>query len=326
LHTHNDRGTAVAAVELGLMAGADRVEGCLFGNGERTGNVDLITVALNLYTQGVDPQLDFSDINAVARTVEHCTQLPIHPRHPYVGDLVFTAFSGSHQDAIKKGFAAQKAAPGETTYWDVPYLPIDPADIGRSYDSVIRVNSQSGKGGIAYLMETEHGVVMPRRLQVEFSGVVQRHTDQHGGEVSAAEIWELFAATYLDTARPVRYREHHLFEHGNAQGIRLNVEINGVPHLLTGEGNGPIDAAVHALQGVGIAVQVRSYEERSMSPSREAGNARACALLEIARAGGTSEFYGVGIDDNIVTASIMALISGVNRMHEAGDKALAAVA
>jgi 2-isopropylmalate synthase len=324
LHTHNDRGTAVAAVELGLMAGADRVEGCLFGNGERTGNVDLITVALNLYTQGVDPRLDFSDINAVARTVEHCTQLPIHPRHPYVGDLVFTAFSGSHQDAIKKGFAAQKAASSETTYWDVPYLPIDPADIGRSYDSVIRVNSQSGKGGIAYLMENEHGVVMPRRLQVEFSGVVQRHTDQHGGEVSAAEIWTLFAATYLDTARPVRYREHHLFEHGDAQGIRLSVEIDGVPQLLTGEGNGPIDAAVHALQGVGMAVQVRSYEERSMSPSREAGNARACALLELARAGSTSEFYGVGIDDNIVTASIMALISGVNRMHEAGANAHAA--
>jgi 2-isopropylmalate synthase len=310
LHPHNDRGTAVAAAELGLMAGADRVEGCLFGNGERTGNVDLVTLALNMYTQGVDPQLDFSDINAVARTVEHCNQLPIHPRHPYVGDLVFTAFSGSHQDAIKKGFAAQKAV----EQWSVPYLPIDPADVGRSYDSVIRVNSQSGKGGIAYLMEAEYGVVMPRRLQVEFSGVVQAHADKHGGEVSAADIWALFSATYLDAGAPVRYRDHHLFEHGSAQGIRLNVDINGTPHLLTGEGNGPIDAAVHALQGAGIDIRVRSYEERSMGASGEAGNASACAFIEIAGAG-SKEMFGVGIDPNIVTASIRALLSGVSRMQ-----------
>jgi 2-isopropylmalate synthase len=310
LHPHNDRGTAVAAAELGLMAGADRVEGCLFGNGERTGNVDLVTLALNMYTQGVDPQLDFSDINAVARTVEHCNQLPIHPRHPYVGDLVFTAFSGSHQDAIKKGFAAQKAV----EQWSVPYLPIDPADVGRSYDSVIRVNSQSGKGGIAYLMEAECGVVMPRRLQVEFSGVVQAHADKHGGEVSAADIWALFSATYLDAGAPVRYRDHHLFEHGSAQGIRLNVDINGTPHLLTGEGNGPIDAAVHALQGAGIDIRVRSYEERSMGASGEAGNASACAFIEIAGAG-SKEMFGVGIDPNIVTASIRALLSGVSRMQ-----------
>ncbi|MDQ5907813.1 MAG: 2-isopropylmalate synthase [Pseudomonadota bacterium] len=310
LHPHNDRGTAVAAAELGLMAGADRVEGCLFGNGERTGNVDLVTLALNMYTQGVDPQLDFSDINAVARTVEHCNQLPIHPRHPYVGDLVFTAFSGSHQDAIKKGFAAQKAA----EQWSVPYLPIDPADVGRSYDSVIRVNSQSGKGGIAYLMEAEYGVVMPRRLQVEFSGVVQAHADKHGGEVSATDIWALFSATYLDAEAPVRYRDHHLFEHGSAQGIRLNVDINGTPHLLTGEGNGPIDAAVHALQGAGIDIQVRSYEERSMGASGEAGNASACAFIEIAGPG-SKEMFGVGIDPNIVTASIRALLSGVSRMQ-----------
>ena len=313
LHPHNDRGTAVAAAEIGLMAGADRVEGCLFGNGERTGNVDLVTLALNMYTQGVHPGLDFSDINAVARTVEHCTQLPIHPRHPYVGDLVFTAFSGSHQDAIKKGFAAQKAdAP-----WNVPYLPIDPADVGRSYDSVIRVNSQSGKGGIAYLMETEHGVAMPRRLQVEFSGVVQRHTDTHGGELGAGDIWNLFAGTYLDAAAPVRYREHHLFEHGDVQGIRLSVDIDGQPHLLVGEGNGPINAAVHALQGAGIAVQVRSYEERSMKPAGDDGNARACAFIEMAAAG-RGECYGVGIDGNIVTASIKALISGINRLGAAG--------
>ena len=308
LHPHNDRGTAVAAAELGLMAGADRVEGCLFGNGERTGNVDLVTLALNMQTQGVDPQLNFSDINAVARTYEHCTQLPIHPRHPYVGDLVFTAFSGSHQDAIKKGFAAQKA--GEP--WSVPYLPIDPADVGRSYDSVIRVNSQSGKGGIAYLMETEHSIVMPRRLQVEFSGIVQRHTDTHGGEVTANDIWRLFSDTYLESTAPVRYREHHLYEHGNAQCIRLTVDFDGAPRILTGEGNGPINAAVHALQGAGIGIQVRSYEERSMVPIGEDGNAQACAFMEVAGTNG-GDRYGVGIDSNIVTASLKALISGINR-------------
>jgi len=317
LHPHNDRGTAVAAAELGLMAGADRVEGCLFGNGERTGNVDLVTLALNMYTQGVHPGLDFSDINAIARTFEHCSQLPIHPRHPYVGDLVFTAFSGSHQDAIKKGFSAQKA----DEQWAVPYLPIDPADVGRSYDSVIRVNSQSGKGGIAYLMETEHGIVMPRRLQVEFSGVVQKHTDTHGGEVSAGDIWQLFSAAYLDATSPVRYREHHLFEHGHGedmrQGIRLSVDINGVPHLLTGEGNGPINAAMHALETAGIKVQVRSYEERSMVPMGEDGNARACAIVEMA-ASGRGETFGVGIDSNIVTASLKAIISGINRLGLAG--------
>ncbi|THF60187.1 2-isopropylmalate synthase [Pseudothauera rhizosphaerae] len=309
LHPHNDRGTGVAAAELGMMAGADRVEGCLFGNGERTGNVDIVTLALNLYTQGVSPGLDFSDINAVARTVEYCNQLPIHPRHPYVGDLVFTAFSGSHQDAIRKGFAAQKAdAP-----WNVPYLPIDPADLGRSYDSVIRVNSQSGKGGIAYLLETEYGIAMPRRLQVEFSREVQKVTDATGTEMSAAAIWELFSATYLATAEPVRYVEHHLFEHGQMQGIRLVVEIAGTRHLLKGEGNGPIDAAVHALQGAGIHATVRSYEERSLAPSHDAGEARACAFLELT-ADGRGDRYGVGLDGNIVTASIRALVSGVNRL------------
>ena len=316
LHPHNDRGTAVAAAEMGLMAGADRVEGCLFGNGERTGNVDLVTLALNMHTQGIDPELDFSDINAVARTYEHCTQLPIHPRHPYVGDLVFTAFSGSHQDAIKKGFAAQKADES----WAVPYLPIDPADVGRSYDSVIRVNSQSGKGGIAYLMETEYGVVMPRRLQVEFSSVVQKHTDAHGGEVSADDIWQLFNQAYLETQRPITYREHHLFEQGQGdntrQGIRLVVEIDGRATVLTGEGNGPINAAVHALQTAGFGFQVRSYEERSMVPVGEDGNARACAMLEVATKG-SGDCYGIGIDSNIVTASIKALISGVNRLGAA---------
>src|SRR5450830_387936 len=266
LHPHNDRGTAVAAAELGLMAGADRVEGCLFGNGERTGNVDLVTLALNMQTQGVVSNLDFSDINAIARTVEHCNQLPVHPRHPYVGDLVFTAFSGSHQDAIKKGSAVQD----QEGLWSVPYLPIDPADLGRNYDSVIRVNSQSGKGGVAYLMEAEFGVVMPRRLQVEFSGEVQSYTDSHGGEMSAQDIWDLFDATYLQApVTAIRYVEHHLFEHpaqsgkAHVQGIRIGVEVNGQSMLLTGTGNGPIDAAVHALKGAGIQVQVHSFEERS---------------------------------------------------------------
>jgi 2-isopropylmalate synthase len=323
LHPHNDRGTAVAAAELGLMAGADRVEGCLFGNGERTGNVDVVTLALNLYTQGVAPGLDFSDINAVARTVEHCNQLPIHPRHPYVGDLVFTAFSGSHQDAIKKGFAVQKP----DALWNVPYLPIDPADVGRSYDSVIRVNSQSGKGGVAYLMEAEFGVVMPRRLQVEFSGEVQTYTDAHGGEMTAQNIWNLFDTTYLSNpSAKLRYVEHHLFDHAgvqgkqHVQGIRLSVEVDGQPMLLSGEGNGPIDAAVHALQGIGISVQVRSFEERSVKPSTEGGDAQACAFLELTPAGGGAERFGVGMDTNIVTASVKALVSGVNRLGLPSDR------
>jgi 2-isopropylmalate synthase len=325
LHPHNDRGTAVAAAELALMAGADRVEGCLFGHGERTGNVDIVTLALNLYTQGVAPGLDFSDINAVARTVEHCTQLPIHPRHPYVGDLVFTAFSGSHQDAIKKGLAAQQP----NTLWNVPYMPIDPADVGRSYDSVIRVNSQSGKGGVAYLMETDFGVVMPRRLQVEFSAEVQAHTDTHGGEMTAQDIWTLFDATYLSPAQPsVRYVDHHLFDHPgpgakhHVQGIRLGLNVNGQPMLLSGEGNGPIDAAVHALKSLGVHVQVRSFEERSTKASAHGADAQACAFLELIPASGGVDRFGVGMDTNIVTASIKALVSGVNRLDLVGDDAL----
>ena len=313
LHTHNDRGTAIAASELGLMAGAERIEGCLFGNGERTGNVDIVTLALNLYTQGISPELNFSDINQIARTVEYCNQLPIHPRHPYVGDLVFTAFSGSHQDAIKKGFSLQQ----RDGFWNVPYLPIDPNDVGRSYDSVIRINSQSGKGGIAYLLETEYGILMPRRLQVEFSSVVQEHTDKHGGEVSAADIWHLFLMAYTDTNAPVCYRDHHLFEKNKAQGIQLNIEINGMSYALLGEGNGPIDAAVNALHNAGIIIQVRSYEERSMKVSTKGGNANACAFIEIALFNDSESNiarYGVGLDSNIVTASIKALVSGVNRM------------
>jgi 2-isopropylmalate synthase len=309
VHPHNDRGTAVAAAELAMLAGAERVEGCLFGNGERTGNVDIVTLALNLYTQGVAPGLDFSDINAVARTAEHCTQLPVHPRHPYVGDLVFTAFSGSHQDAIRKGFAVQQP----DGLWNVPYLSVDPADVGRSYGSVIRVNSQSGKGGIAYLLENEYGVVLPRRLQIEFSAEVQRHTDRHGGEMSAADIWALFSETYFEIERPVRYVEHHLYERGGGQGIRLSVEVDGITHLLKGEGNGPIDAAVHALRGMGIDLQVRGYEERAMGSSTKGGDARACAFLEVAPTGGGQERFGVGMDDNIVTASIKALVGAAAR-------------
>jgi 2-isopropylmalate synthase len=304
IHPHNDRGCAVAAAELAVLAGADRIEGCLFGNGERTGNVDLVTLALNLYTQGIHPGLDFSDIDAIARTVEACTQLPIHPRHPYVGDLVFTAFSGSHQDAIKKGLGARS----ENKHWEVPYLPIDPSDVGRSYDSIIRVNSQSGKGGIAYLLETGYGLVMPRRMQVEFSGVVQRHTDTTGAEVSAEELWQLFTREYLAAGTPLRYAGHHLFEHGQAQGIRLALDMNGRKHTLSGEGNGPIDAIIHAL---GITVRVHSYEERSLG---QGADAKASAFIEVSLEGYTGTAYGVGVDANIITASVMAVLSGINRL------------
>ncbi|MGQ5523958.1 2-isopropylmalate synthase [Chitinimonas sp. PSY-7] len=303
VHPHNDRGTAVAAAELAIMAGADRVEGCLFGNGERTGNVDLVTLALNLYTQGVDPGLDFADINHVARTVEDCTQLPIHPRHPYVGDLVFTAFSGSHQDAIKKGLSCRQAG----DIWDVPYLPIDPADLGRNYESVIRVNSQSGKGGIAYLLEAHYGLVMPRRLQVEFSGVVQKHTDATGAEVNADELWRMFGQEYLDAQTPMRLHGHHLLEEGSEQGIELIVEIDGKTRKLGGSGNGPIAAAVAAL---GTPVRVMSYEERSLG---HGADARAVAFVEVAMEGVDGSVFGVGLHSNIITASILALISATNR-------------
>jgi 2-isopropylmalate synthase len=304
VHPHNDRGCAVAAAELAVMAGADRVEGCLFGNGERTGNVDLVTLALNLYSQGVDPGLDFSNINAVARTVEECTQMPIHPRHPYVGDLVFTAFSGSHQDAIKKGLAAQRP----DGVWEVPYLPIDPADVGRTYDSVIRVNSQSGKGGIAYLLESSYGLIMPRRLQVEFSGVVQQHTDATGSEVTAQQLWQMFNAEYVQVHEPIRLHSYHLSDHGAKQGVRLEVEVHGHRLSLTGEGNGPIDAAIHALR---LPVAIHSYEERALGLGADA---RASAIVEIAIEGLPSGTYGVGIDANIVTASLQAIFAGMNRL------------
>ncbi|WP_027799886.1 2-isopropylmalate synthase [Paraburkholderia dilworthii] len=305
VHPHNDRGTAVAAAELAVMAGADRIEGCLFGNGERTGNVDLVTLALNLYTQGVDPGLDFSNINEVARTAEECTQLPVHPRHPYVGDLVFTAFSGSHQDAIKKGFAAQKP----DAVWEVPYMPIDPNDLGRTYDSVIRVNSQSGKGGIAYLLEQSYGVVLPRRLQVDFSSAVQRFTDDSGQEVTPSQIWQLFQQEYVQNTSPVHYIGHSLSEQNGRERIKLTVDINGTRRVLNGEGNGPLDALMHAM---GVPVRIQHYEERALT---QGADARAVAVAEMAGADLTGSAFGVGIDANLVTASIRAVISGVNRAY-----------
>jgi 2-isopropylmalate synthase len=305
VHPHNDRGTAVAAAELAVMAGADRIEGCLFGNGERTGNVDLVTLALNLYTQGVDPGLDFSNINEIARTAEECTQLPVHPRHPYVGDLVFTAFSGSHQDAIKKGFAVQKP----DAMWEVPYMPIDPNDLGRTYDSVIRVNSQSGKGGIAYLLEQSYGVVLPRRLQVDFSSAVQRFTDDSGQEVTPSQIWELFQQEYVQNTAPVHYIGHSLSEQDGRERIKLTVDINGTRRVLNGEGNGPLDALMHAM---GVPVRIQHYEERALT---QGADARAVAVAEMAGADVTGSAFGVGIDANLVTASIRAVISGVNRAY-----------
>ncbi len=308
VHPHNDRGTAVAAAELAVMAGAQRIEGCLFGNGERTGNVDLVTLALNLYSQGVDPGLDFSDINAVARTVEQCTQLPIHPRHPYVGDLVFTAFSGSHQDAIRKGFAAQRPdAP-----WEVPYLPIDPADVGRSYESVIRVNSQSGKGGISFLLERHRGLSMPRRLQVEFGAIVQRHTDAHGTEVSADALWTLFADEYLRDDAPIRLLSHRMIGSDRGHEVELDLIVDGERRTLRGEGNGPIDAAVRAL---GLPLRIDAYEERSIDSGSDA---RAIAFIEAACDGAPGTRFGVGIDRSIVVASLRALICAANRLGLAG--------
>jgi 2-isopropylmalate synthase len=312
VHPHNDRGTGVACAELALMAGAQRVEGCLFGNGERSGNVDLVTLALNLYTQGVHPGLDFSDIAAVARVAEECTALPIHPRHPYAGDLVFTAFSGSHQDAIKKGFAAQ----GEGAAWEVPYLPIDPKDLGRSYESVIRVNSQSGKGGISYLLERDHGVVMPRRMQVEFSAVVQRQADASEAEITSGALWDLFERTYLSPGRSgerMTYLGHRMLagqetEGGSGQDVELTVEQEGEIRCLRGTGNGPIDAAVRAL---GVDMRVDHYEERSIGAG---SGAQAWAIVEAAAPGVPGSRFGVGRHENIVTASILAVLSAAARL------------
>ena len=319
LHPHNDRGTAVAAAELGVLAGGDRVEGCLFGNGERTGNVCLVTLGLNLFTQGVDPMIDFSDIDEIRRTVEYCNQIDVHERHPYGGDLVYTAFSGSHQDAIKKGFdmmqadAASAGVGVDDLVWAVPYLPIDPKDVGRTYEAVIRVNSQSGKGGVAYLMKNEYNLELPRRLQIEFSQVVQRHTDDAGGEVSPQELWEIFSDEYLPCpdAPWGRFR---------IRGIRQTSEDDGADHLsidlvdageevgLQGRGNGPIAAFVEALSLRGVDVRVLDYAEHAMSAG---GDAKAAAYVECAV--GERVLWGIGIDTNIVRASLKAVVSAVNR-------------
>jgi 2-isopropylmalate synthase len=314
LHPHNDRGTAVAAAEFGVMAGADRVEGTLFGNGERTGNVDLVTLGLNLFSQGIDPMIDFSDIDEIRRTVEYCNQLPVHERHPYGGDLVFTAFSGSHQDAIKKGFealerdAAAAGVPVERFRWEVPYLPIDPKDVGRSYEAVIRVNSQSGKGGVAYLMKTEHALDLPRRLQIEFSQVIQRVTDADGGEVTPEQMWDVFAAEYLQPRTPLALVGHELTTDENDVEVRAEVHVDGATRTVSGRGNGPIAAFVAALTEVGYDVRVLDYAEHALSSGRDA---RAAAYLEVTV--GDRTLWGVGIDANIVTASLRAVLSAVNR-------------
>ena len=302
LHTHNDRGTGVAATELGLMAGADRVEGCLFGNGERTGNVDLVTVALNLYTQGVDPQLDFSDIDAVRKVVEECNQIPVHPRHPYVGDLVHTAFSGSHQDAIRKGFAQQDA----NGLWEVPYLPIDPADIGRSYEAVIRVNSQSGKGGITFLLEQEYGISLPRRMQIEFSQVVQKETDRLGLEMSAAQIYSLLQAEYLQATTPYALKGHRLQEENGTSAVDVEVSTDsGIQHWR-GIGKGPLEALV---AGLPVGVEIMDFHEHAIGSGT---HAKAAAYIEL-RVNGGRALHGVGIDENLTTASFRALFSALNR-------------
>jgi len=319
LHPHNDRGTAVAAAELGVQAGADRVEGCLFGNGERTGNVCLVTLALNLFSQGVDPLIDFSDIDEVRRTVEHCNQLPVHPRHPYGGDLVYTAFSGSHQDAIKKGFealerdAAAAGVPVRDFAWGVPYLPIDPLDVGRSYEAVIRVNSQSGKGGVAYVLKHERHLDLPRRMQIEFSRVVQELADVGGGEIAPARIWELFRGTYLDGAAPLE-----LISYTSASDavdvVDAVVRWDGETRSVRGEGNGPIAAFVHALAELGVDARVLDYAEHATGAGEEA---QAASYLEVAVDGRV--LWGCGVHPSIVTASLRAIVSAVNRSRRENE-------
>lgn len=323
LHPHNDRGTAVAAAELGYMAGADRIEGCLFGNGERTGNVDLVTLGMNLFSQGIDPQIDFSDIDTIRRTVEYCNQMPVPDRHPYAGDLVFTAFSGSHQDAIKKGLESMEAraqAAGcsiDDLVWAVPYLPIDPKDVGRSYEAVIRVNSQSGKGGVSYLLKTEHHMDLPRRLQIEFSRVVQTVTDEQGREVTGEDIWRIFCDEYLPVTEGSGLAPWGRFalegtRTVSAQGQEDTLEIDlidqGERVTLTGMGNGPIDAFVQALSAYGVDVTVLDYSEHALSSG---GDASAAAYVECRVS--DEVLFGVGIDPSITTASLKAIISAVNR-------------
>jgi len=314
VHTHNDRGTAVADAELAMLAGADRVEGCLFGNGERTGNVCLVTLGMNLFSQGIDPMIDFSDIDEIRRTVEYCNQLPVHPRHPYAGELVYTAFSGSHQDAIKKGFEAfeaDAAAAGADVAefaWAVPYLPIDPRDVGRTYEAVIRVNSQSGKGGVAYIMKADHHLDLPRRLQIEFSRVVQARTDAEGGEVTPAQMWEAFAAEYLSPGA-VTLQAHRTSSAVDAKdAVTAEVSVDGQARQIEGVGNGPISAFCDALGSLGIEVRVLDYTEHALSAGSDA---QAAAYVEC-EVGGRA-LWGVGVDTNTVTASLRAVLSAVNR-------------
>ena len=322
LHPHNDRGTGVAAAELGYQAGADRIEGCLFGNGERTGNVCLVTLGLNLFTRGVDPQIDFSNIDEVRRTVEYCNQLPVAERHPYGGDLVYTAFSGSHQDAINKGLDAMKVTADEQgsdigdVTWQVPYLPVDPKDVGRTYEAVIRVNSQSGKGGVAYIMKSDHGLNLPRRLQIEFSQAVQRITDGEGGEVSPKEMWDVFAEEYLTPIRPLERIKQSVQAaevDGGTDKIVATVKVDGVEQEIAGSGNGPLASFVDALSTIGYDVSVLDYSEHAMSAGDDAQAAAYVEASVTSPAGVATTVWGVGIATSITTASLRAVVSAVNR-------------
>ena len=315
LHPHNDRGTAVAATELGVMAGADRIEGTLFGNGERTGNVDIVTLALNMLTQGVDPHLDFSNINPIMREAEYCNQLPVHPRHPYAGDLVFTAFSGSHQDAIKKGLTELRNSNQEL--WEVPYLPIDPSDVGRSYEAVIRINSQSGKGGVAYLLEKDHGLSMPRRLQIEFSQVIQKIADESGKEISPSDIWDNFQETYLNSFGSYEFIEHHINSSSNKDGtqsdeITIDLKHNTDVVTIEGCGNGPIDAMIDAIKkSFNLEIKISDYHQHAISSGSDA---KAVAYSELVLA--NKSVWGVGMHQNTVIAGLLSVISGLNRLSK----------
>ena len=315
LHPHNDRGTAVAATELGVMAGADRIEGTLFGNGERTGNVDIVTLALNMLTQGVDPHLDFSNINPIMREAEYCNQLPVHPRHPYAGDLVFTAFSGSHQDAIKKGLTELRNSNQEL--WEVPYLPIDPSDVGRSYEAVIRINSQSGKGGVAYLLEKDHGLSMPRRLQIEFSQVIQKIADESGKEISPSDIWDNFQETYLNSSGRYEFIEHHINSSSNKDGsqsdeITIDLKHNTDVVTIEGCGNGPIDAMIDAIKkSFNLEIKISDYHQHAISSGSDA---KAVAYSELVLA--NKSVWGVGMHQNTVIAGLLSVISGLNRLSK----------
>ena len=314
LHPHNDRGTAVAATELGVMAGAQRIEGTLFGNGERTGNVDIVTLALNMFSQGVDPNLDFTDINSSIEVAEYCNQLPVHERHPYAGELVYTAFSGSHQDAIKKGMIAQEKS--NEPIWDVPYLPIDPKDVGRSYEAIIRVNSQSGKGGVAYILDTEYGIDMPREMQVEFSQVVQKITDTTGTESTPEQIYTTFKETYLEPTDPFEMVDYKLNSGASANEVHCEATVkhNGATVAVKGQGNGPIDAFVHALQeGCGIEASFLDYHQHAMGSGSDV---EAVCFIKLAGAG-NAQAYGVGVHPNTNTASMLAIVSAVNRLAAA---------